>query len=140
MFIITDIFSSGNVDYLHILENITFTSSDVEQFIFIPIINDILVEKTEDFFVILELYSYHPAVHLEPRVIRIYIFDDDRKYIKMTNTGFLYFLISKDMYTIFPRKDTAPTIYFSNTAMRRQFEGVTYWRTAINPLPLYTSV
>ena len=90
------------------------------------------MEKTELFFAILELNSYHPAVHLEePSVIRIYIFDDDRKYIKMTNTGFLYFLIPKDMYTIFPRKDTAPTIYFSATTMRCQFEGVTYWRTAI---------
>ena len=95
------------------------------------------MEKTEHFFAILEQYSYHPAVHVEPSVTRIYIFDDDRKYIKMTNTGFLYFLIPKDMYTIFPRKDTAPTIYFSATAMRCQFEGVTYWRTAINPLLLF---
>ena len=90
------------------------------------------MEKTEEFLVKLYLYSYHPAVHLEPRVTRIYIHNDDRKYIKMTNVGFLYFLIPKDMYTIFPRKDTAATIYFSATAMRRQFEGVTYWRTAIN--------
>ena len=78
------------------------------------------------------VHSFLPAVQLEPSETRIYIFDDDRKYIKMTNVGFLYFLIPKDMYTIFPRKDTAATIFFNATAMRRQFEGVTYWLAAIN--------
>ena len=71
--------------------------------------NDILVEKTEEFW--MTIHSYLPAVHLEPSETRIYIFDDDRKYIKMTNVGFLYFLIPKDMYTIFPRKDTAAIYY-----------------------------
>ena len=88
------------------------------------------MEKTEEFWVL--LYSFLPTVHREPNVTRIYIFDDDRKFIKMTNVEFLYFLTPKYMYTIFPRKDTAATIYFSATAMRRQFEDVTYWWAAIN--------
>ena len=60
--------------------------------------NDILVEKTEEFWVY--LYSFLPTVHREPNVTRIYIFDDDRKFIKMTNVEFLYFLTPKYMYTI----------------------------------------
>ena len=60
--------------------------------------NDILVEKTEEFWVY--LHSFLPTVHLEPNVTRIYIFDDDRKFIKMTNVEFLYFLTPKYMYTI----------------------------------------
>ena len=36
------------------------------------------------------------------------------------------------LYTVFPRKDAAATIYFSATAMQRLFEGGAYSRVPFN--------
>ena len=71
-------FSTANVDYVTVVEDITFDSGEINQVFDVSIINDSVAEREESFEVFLKLIPGSSGVVIgEPSVANGIIFDDE---------------------------------------------------------------